>query len=130
MYTAWKPVRSDADEIAKRAAQFQHRYALRIRIAIDARGWTDSDYAEAAGRTVLHVQKILRGQATMSLTDIATADLLIGHVSEWAWKSRTGAAAKQERERLAAGEATRMARIAPKLIREGKWTQQGRPRLP
>ena len=64
------------------AARLQHRYARRIRGRLKATDTNLKSYAADAGVGYDRMVKVLRGSAVLRLEDIATADVLIGQVSE------------------------------------------------
>lgn len=120
----WIATSVESERIRVRAALLQHEYAIRIRDAIARERWSIADYADAAGSTTDHINKLLRGVAVMSLADIATADILVGKVSELEYKRKSGAAAKKRRLELAVAEELRMRPILSSLKRSGRWPGQ------
>jgi hypothetical protein len=78
----WPPPLTRKDAVRRRAAQLQHRYALRIRARLVAKRLNVSGYAKEAGTNYDRLARVLRGEVVMRLEDIALADLVLGEVSE------------------------------------------------
>lgn len=95
------------------ASELQHLYAMRIRDSIAAKKWTIAEYAEKANVTADHMHKLLRGEAILKLEDIATADLLIGSVSEFSRQGTPKEPTEDEEVTLKAAEHVRLGRLAP-----------------
>ena len=71
------------------AAQYQHRYARRIRARMNAKNHNAKSYAAVAGLRYDRLVKVLRGHAIMRLEDIAAADSILGHISEFSAEAST-----------------------------------------
>lgn len=67
-----------ADQTELAAAQLQHDYAVRIRLAAKERFGSIGAYALQIGQTSDRLGKVLRGEAIMRLEDIAAAQIHLG----------------------------------------------------
>jgi 23S rRNA G2069 N7-methylase RlmK/C1962 C5-methylase RlmI len=65
-----------------RAAEFQSRYAARIRGRLKATKKPLKEYASEADSSYDRTSKVIRGWVLMRLEDIASADIILGEVSE------------------------------------------------
>ncbi|TFC23374.1 hypothetical protein [Cryobacterium glucosi] len=81
---AWRLADSPQSKALLIAAQLQHEYAIRIRAGIERTGSGLKAYASEAGMSYDRAGKMLRGEIVMRLEDIATADVILGGVSELA----------------------------------------------
>jgi len=62
------------------AAQIQHNFALAIRTAIKAKGWTVKRYAQEVGAEYDRISRILRGTVVMTFDDVIAADQTLGGI--------------------------------------------------
>jgi len=74
---AWIDASSSAEVDRIEAAKLQHAYAVRIKRRIHAQNMTVHDYAVMTGRPYDRLTKILRGDATMTLRDVAQAERVL-----------------------------------------------------
>jgi hypothetical protein len=65
-----------------RAAELQSRYAVRIRHRLSNSSKTLKQYADEAESSYDRTSKVIRGWVLMRLEDIASADVILGEVSE------------------------------------------------
>lgn len=76
----------------RRAAQIQETYATRMRKSIKEQRTTAKAYANEAGISYDRFLKILRGQVIMRLEDLASADLILKDITEFAFVPTPGQA--------------------------------------
>jgi hypothetical protein len=80
----WK-TSNDVTELARiRASKLQHSYSVRIRKRMTDMSVSAKQFAAASGTSYERLLKVLRGDVIMRLEDIASADLVLGEVSEFA----------------------------------------------
>ena len=81
----WVPQTDDRGSTLLAAARLQHLYCYRIRLRLAESHYNKPRvYADALGMSYDRLMKVLRGQYVLTLVDIATADILLGPVSELA----------------------------------------------
>ena len=82
----WKTSNSPIEKIRINAAKLQHHYCVRIRERMTNELMTAKQFAEASNISYDRLLKVLRGDIIMRLEDIAAADLILGEVSEFAYR--------------------------------------------
>ena len=94
----WITPRDDRASALVSAARLQHLYCWRIRLRMSESQYRKPRaYADALGMSYDRLMKVLRGQYVLTLVDIATADTLLGPVSELAHNARARDIRAQER---------------------------------
>ena len=80
----WKTSDDGIERSRIQASKLQHLYSVRIRKRMTEKSTSAQQFAALSGISYDRLLKVLRGDVIMRLEDIASADLILGEVSDFA----------------------------------------------